>query len=1409
MEEEKNFQKDAMLMGIQKQEPDDPEKTMWYAQDANGGLWLLDLSTSKKDHVQQKIFTCHAGPVIDMDTAVWGPFVTTIDGSGQLHIYNYIRKKLIVVHRFRDSGSQVVWLPCEADKTGSTIVCAFRSGVIRMITIAIKAADTGNNIKGDYTRLIQCLKPHSMPITIMRYKASCSLLVTGSEDATIFVFNVQSTASYPQIVPIGYVKAPSPATCMTWNAQERATLLVGCLEGDCMEVQLPTVSQSYTTTSYELVKCKSAKFKFESVKSSIQKENVRKEYEKEKERKIAEKMKELEELMKENPHIVVDEETYLAEFDDVKMVLPEIYIPEVPNNISIAEYGTNGNVWLFVNGFDAGYVYEYFRPLSGKIKDTKPLRSRIIENVEDTEIHNCFFYDNEKYLFLGTQYGELYICRLKMEDPLDFSDCWILPIHDYYNGHMSKILLSYDKKMLLTCGYDGNIFSFTINYDTGEESIEIPVAEDSLPLPKSIEDMDDDHPSLEEVITQMEQNRIISTAEKKKEEVLLIIRGLVEEYVQIINRNRKLIPSQQISHFELDPRITEDLEQHLKEQIALMQRKLEFQMEKSRLELEKLMDHFVTPITHLPFAVCSIFNGDKAVHSLRELKLNIDTTLKQMEIVKQFEEQHQIDRVSQEGIKDSRTETGDEETYYLEGLLGEDFSDLTSGLGIQINQMLLKYKKKKASLIQREKEWKKLHSRKPNLAKSRMEDAVFIEKTKKDIGEYNLKTSTGFNLKMKKQTTALKYKQLLDSRRKLHYLREDFNNKLNAVKLKKQSLQAEVERLTDTLKRIQSEIPHKTVKPLPQMLKTNIDIEFPEQKLDLEKYVSMSEQVQQVKRQRQSVMSVDTPVSKSDLEYEVLLCDEIATVAEEMESFSVLSVSKLKIKGQISMQGDLIRNLNTSDAVGTSWEKEMKRARLWRKLYEQDCILRHINESYEKLEHELDELEEYRLDVIYQSTYMNLHLLTLYEEFIILRECEAAEFALEEKVTLKSTERTTLISKMQSTNSKIVTREEEIRRLHAKIKDIAAEFTRLIAGNKFQDFLQKIFKKKYTAARERDDSEDTTTQSSETSSDDTDTTVDTDTGHVLFDENICPPNCDRQLYETAFSMREERYKHEFEIKEEQKEIELLQKELDIETKSLKIVESSLKVNQAALEAFMVEKQRKLNDVDVTVVLKMHQMQHISHSGSVTDIQDCIVFNKKELSSLYARVGELQKQTLDLVDSRKKNEVHLKRIKMDLKYMETQNKSLELEIKEKMIQKFGRKVSLISLYDTVLQRMIYETKTDMRKIMKNFSEDLKNIKRDCNEGLIILTNLIRNNTEKISLLTMLENEKSKLKKMLKQVPISEEDMLKVELQHKADISVLESILHSQMQQKQLLQYDVENLRKGPKKSLSSCFKENML
>lgn len=48
-----------------------------------------------------------------MDCATWGPFIVTLGKAGQLHIYNYIEKRLILIYNFNDIGSQIIWFSCQ------------------------------------------------------------------------------------------------------------------------------------------------------------------------------------------------------------------------------------------------------------------------------------------------------------------------------------------------------------------------------------------------------------------------------------------------------------------------------------------------------------------------------------------------------------------------------------------------------------------------------------------------------------------------------------------------------------------------------------------------------------------------------------------------------------------------------------------------------------------------------------------------------------------------------------------------------------------------------------------------------------------------------------------------------------------------------------------------------------------------------------------------------------------------------------------------------------------------------------------------------------------------------------------------------------------------------------------------
>lgn len=88
-----------------------------------------------------------------------------------------------------------------------------------MVTIAIRNANACNDIKGQYVKLLQVIKPHTKKITVISLNPSNSLLLTGSKDSTIFVFVVKKSSTYPSLIPIGFVKTPSGITCLIWKPE--------------------------------------------------------------------------------------------------------------------------------------------------------------------------------------------------------------------------------------------------------------------------------------------------------------------------------------------------------------------------------------------------------------------------------------------------------------------------------------------------------------------------------------------------------------------------------------------------------------------------------------------------------------------------------------------------------------------------------------------------------------------------------------------------------------------------------------------------------------------------------------------------------------------------------------------------------------------------------------------------------------------------------------------------------------------------------------------------------------------------------------------------------------------------------------------------------------------------------------
>lgn len=105
---------------------------------------------------------------------------------------------------------------------------------------------------------------------------------------------------------------------------------------------------------------------------------------------------------------------------------------------------------------------------------------------------------------------------------------------------------------------------------------------------------------------------------------------------------------------------------------------------------------------------------------------------------------------------------------------------------------------------------------------------------------------------------------------------------------------------------------------------------------------------------------------------------------------------------------------------------------------------------------------------------------------------------------------------------------------------------------------------------------ETTTTTTETTSDEMNSVDSKEIELIYFDENIRPPDCDKELYDLAFSMREKKYACEHKVKSTEYAVEILQKEAEIETKKLKITENNLKAHENDLKMFMVSRVSNAN-----------------------------------------------------------------------------------------------------------------------------------------------------------------------------------------------------------------------------------------
>ena len=1351
---------DVNLRSIIKCTDAENEITVWYAQDAHGGIWKLDLTFSHTSSAPEKMFTYHAGSIVACDTSPQSHLVASTGDDHTVRLFDYVQQKQICEKKYAAKGTSLLWAPKLVDTKCATVIAGFQDGVVRVLSLkqmnddSLQSRRHKNSVELD---ILQAFKPHTKAVTCIATDHSGDILATGGEDGTIFFLAINGQ-SYE---PIGFVQTPTPVRKIQWSPGrfKKSTLLVFCEEGLVVEIDSPEGAKFDTSHTFHITGLPMKQYKFKSIKSRLR-------HEEELERRRieeAERKRKEEEERRRRIERGLETESEQGDEPETKKEKEEEwhpYIPEIPSAILAGYYSEEGKFWLSMGDFDSGYLYECkFMNEAEKagvpeeIHD-EPIRYVPVLESSDVPIQNITFSANGKQVMFGMDDGAIRIHSLDVEfDIATLNHSWMLNVHDNNYGHVTNIKLGYDSLHLLSVGSDGNFFMFDV---MTQENIDKEIAEAKAKLPSAKKKDDDkigddiDDPSaysIEDAKQKAEYDKMMKLAEEKKREVRRQISKFRRQFKGLLEKNEGLPNHLQLKkeEFEMDREIKEELQKQRDERIEIVRKELAWESEKQRISLEKLRKRY-KDVVECERIVVIAFKTPHEVASFRAAKLSDDFYHMKAEF-----ERRKTNLTREDLTRDPTREllTGQTRLTDMGTGAGEKQEDpsakvttmttLKGSMGERITKALGKVEEKKKKRAQRKAQWDELYNTKPDDDFEDPKDLASIKEARDNMGYFNLKTAKDYIVPDHLRMNVEKARgRLLILKDLIHEYKYNFNLQLLALRDKKIRIIEEIKDVVQNLKAVHEkleEADRKTIPPVPEMKIS----EMPEKKLEYTRETLIKFKKEFDEKQKAAAKGSSSGGFGG-----------FGGFGGETKAASPTPLARrlsvVKPKTESSAASEILEDVEL-----TPLEIELKQAEDVKMLYQQDTLLNRIQELVENFDAELRILrhDKFKLDIVMKNA--DLRQVTLFEELVLLKEYEKREDILADKVTSKAQEKIDMQNKIVDITGKIEIKKKEIEKLGEKDRALNAQFLLLLGEkNHWAEYLTKVYKKKIKRAKKKVSEDDEDDESDEDSDDDSEWDEDEDESDDDaggYDLDICPPGCDQNLYDNTCAMREKRLDIEEALTEEKKNNETLKKELESMNKKLKVIINALKTAQNDLEAFQLEKQQKLNELDVVVTLKLHQIQYMINGILPQDLSQTLVFESNGVARLQQRIKELehekQLQKKQMKESRK---THVTLIK-DRKIFDAKISQMEEQTNEMMVAKFGRVVDLEKLETITVNRAIEELKEKLRMTEIQCSEELVEWDDKIKDKKIRITSLIRDNTNRLDQLCVLMNEQKQFEKSL--------------------------------------------------------------
>nr|XP_048673682.1 cilia- and flagella-associated protein 44 isoform X2 [Caretta caretta] len=1264
---------------------------IWYAQDSNGAIWKLDLSFSNVTHDPECLFTFHSGKIEAMGVSPVTYLMATTALDHSVRIYDFIGNCQLTEIKFKQGGTALTWAPRVVNPKGGLIAVGFEDGVVRIIEVydprglAIVAGRT--NVGNAEMRLKQAFKPHTAAVTALAYERNGEVLATGSKDKTVFFFAVED-----KYEPIGYICVPGPVQALQWSPLSHAEsmLLVLCENGFALQVPAPILGEQDTVSTYEINDLPTQYFHFCSIKSRIK------------------------------------------------------------------------------GGYDSGYLYHCaFSPVHHEIspesRQDEPFEVIPMENTDDNPIQRISFCTSKLLMFCGMKDGAVRVYPLQDKDlSADMMNgYWSFNMHDNDYGQIQDIYSSYDDRFLVTCGADSNIFTFNILSPEDiqrELKAKVPSPRGDLEKEKTAEDIEDPSAySIENAKQKKEYDQIMKAAgdkKNKKRQELIILR---HEFHHLLQRNMELPKHMQLhrEEFEMDHRIREEMDRQTAQRIQLVQKELAWDQEKHRIGLQKLQSRFRDTLEFDTVVVHAIgSNHQISTYRLLAISERYYKARKQSQrgkrrtskLAKEAEQRRESQKETSQaaGVTEEEMEADKlKKRPQLQGAIGRFGGNRLE----QVRKIMEKADRAKAKIMQRRKEWDELYKSKPSDNYENPKDVQDIKEAQENMGDFKLKTATNYKIPEHMRMNAEKKKMQLRSLEvAIHEKKLTMNKWIISLRDLKVAVIEEIICLVQELKSIKSALDASEQLPIPPIPQLHLE-ETPEKKFQYDNNILLKFKQEEENKKRLSEQ-VEENASFTVFGGKFLHAPSLKEIDSSSRASSVRS---MRIGSSVIPMQPKVFEIEKSEP--TEMELEILKREKIRNIYLQETLIKRINELVITFDAELHLLRHQKLKLDTQMKCADLRHITWFEELLLLKNFEKHEDTLQERVNSLTNEVEEMQWKLDNYLSQMEDKKYEIAKLQEREKALYATFQASLGeNNKFASFLTKVLKKKIKRVKkkdvegDRDEEEDSDEESDDESSLESDE-EDSGSEDEVFDDSVCPKNCDEALFENTLQLREKRLDIEEALVEEKKVIDNLKKEYDALAKKVKVVEASLDTAEGELEAFQREKQQRLNELHVVVPLKLHQVEYVVNGELPTDLSQTLVFTNQSLEYLQQRIMVLQHEKLEQRELYKQARQQHKELIRDRREIEIRIQRLEENCNQLMLMKFGRVVDLEALQTLSVNTNLEELKIKMMEKEHMQAQELKKWEEKIFELRQRLMMLMKENTGKLQQLNSLCAEKQGLEMKL--------------------------------------------------------------